>query len=169
MQTTQNIQLEQLHMLLESIFQEGNPVVKESYSDFDKSIRRFESLDALKNEFEEKKFHQYSIYYPEAKGHLREKRIELKPGAVEGHTHRYSIEGWGLISLQCNFRNDPEIECRIAVNSESRAKEWFSTCPELKSPDLWEWNVVKKQAGRLTRLLRKLAKEAEPVASGQRR
>jgi hypothetical protein len=54
------------------------------------------------------------------------------------------------------------------VNSEERAHNWSDTYPDLKSPDLWDWAVVKKKAGRLIRLLRKLGKQAEPRASPDR-
>jgi len=90
-----------------------------------------------------------------------ERRIDLKLGAVPGHIHRFTQDGWGLIQLHCNFRNYPSIECRIAVNSSVRASNRFDTHPEMGSPDLWNWDVVKRHAGRLTRLLRELARRVE--------
>jgi len=174
MQTTQLISAAQLDEVAESVFASGSPVVKQSSSDFDTPTKSFPSFDDLRDDLrftpgQKLGFRCYSIYYPDAKGVVSERRIDLKPGAVPGHTHRFSQQGWGLIQLQCNFRNYPLIECRVAVNSDTRAQNWSATYPEMGSPELWNWDEVKRHAGRLTRLLRKLGKQAEQADAGNRR
>ncbi|MCB1099808.1 MAG: hypothetical protein KDN22_29845 [Verrucomicrobiae bacterium] len=164
MQTTQHISHSQLDEVIDSIFSSGSPVVKQASSDFDSPTKAFPTADDLREDLrfipdQKQRFKCYAIYYPEAGGMVSERRIDLKPGAVPGHTHRFSQEGWGLIQLQCNHRNYPSIECRVAVNSDVRAQNWSDTYPEMGSPDLWDWDVIKRHAGRLTRLLRKLAKQ----------
>lgn len=163
MQTTQHISPAQLNQVVESVFASGTPVVKQAVSDFDSPTREFPTIDDLRDDLryfpgQDRRFVSYSIYYPEAKGLVSERRIDLKLGAVPGHTHRFAPQGWGLIQLQCNFRDFPSIECRVAVNSDVRAQNWSDTYPEMGSPDLWDWSIVKCHAGRLTRLLRKLEK-----------
>jgi len=64
-----------------------------------------------------------------------------------------------LIHLQCDFRKPPIVECRIAVNSESRAGAWNETYPDFESPDAWDWGVIERKAGKLVRLLRRLGKD----------
>jgi hypothetical protein len=115
---------------------------------------------------EKKSYFHYALYYPDAKGYVSEKRIELKPKACRGHTHRFTQEGWGLIFLQLKFMNDQCAECRVAVNSNTRANNWRDTYPLLKSPDLWDWKVVNQHAGRIVRLVRKLGKKAEQKNGG---
>lgn len=172
MQTTQYISAAQLDEVLRSVFASGSPIVKQASSDFDQPIRVFPTVEALREDMQytpssKQAFFSYSIYYPEAKGIVTERRIDLKPGAVPGHTHRFAPQGWGLIQLQCGFRHFPSVECRIAVNSDVRAQNWAATCPEMGSPDLWDWHVVNRHAGRLVRLLRKLTKqEAEQDVHG---
>lgn len=173
MQTTQHISPSQLDEVIDSVFASGSPVVKQESSDFDSPTKTFPTADDLREDLrfipdQKQRFKCYAIYYPDAGGTVSERRIDLKPGAVPGHTHRFSQEGWGLIHLQCNQRDYPSIECRVAVNSDVRAHNWSDTCPEMGAPDLWDWDVIKRHAGRLTRLLRKLAKQrAEQNAAGQ--
>ncbi|MEZ5327004.1 MAG: hypothetical protein R3F19_18290 [Verrucomicrobiales bacterium] len=168
MQTTQRISTAQLDVVVESVFASGSPVVKQAASDFDQPTKTFPSIEALRDDMkftpgQKRASYLYSIYYPEAKGAVSERRIDLSPGAVPGHTHRFSPQGWGLIQFQCTFRDFPSIECRVAVNSDVRAQNWSDTYPEMGSPDLWDWKVVNLHAGRLVRLLRKLAKQAEQL------
>ena len=166
MQTTQNIGLAQLDRVLEAVFKDGNPIVKEAYSEFDSQTKTFLDIDTLRDDMkfspgQKKTFFYYAIYYPDSKGVVFEKRINLNPGAVEGHSFRYCQEGWGLILLQCDFGKYPKVECRIAVNSAERANKWSGTYPEMQSPNDWDWKVVNRHAGRLVRLLRKMSKEVE--------
>ncbi|MGK0189101.1 MAG: hypothetical protein ACI9R3_004918 [Verrucomicrobiales bacterium] len=166
MQTTQHISLVQLEEVLHAVFASESPIVKQATSDFDEPTKTFSSVDSLRENMrfsvgEEKAFFCYSMYYPDAKGMVAERRIDLNPGAVPGHTHRFSQEGWGLIQLQCNFRDFPSIECCVSVNSAERARNWADTFTRMGSPDLWEWKEVNRHAGRLVRPLRKLAKRAD--------
>jgi hypothetical protein len=165
MQTTQFIQDKQLNELINIIYSDGAPVVKEAYSEFDAPTVTFRSASELRANIEfipkERAFFYYAIYYPDAKGFVLEKRIKLKPRACKGHTHRFSQEGWGLIFLHITFQSQSRIECCVAVNSNARAETWSNIYPELKSPDLWDWTIVSRYAGRLTRLLRKLGKQSD--------
>jgi hypothetical protein len=170
MQTTQHISPSQLDEVLRSVFAAGSPIVKQASSDFDQPTKLFPTVDSLRENMNyatgsTRGFFCYSIYYPDAEGIVTERRIDLKPGAVPGHTHRFAPQGWGLIQLQCDFRKFPSIECRVAVNSDVRAQNWSDTYPEMGSPDLWNWDVINRHAGRLVRLLRKIAKEAEQVVA----
>ncbi len=173
MQTTQNIFISQLHDILNAIYDEGAPVVREAYSEFDTPTREFKTKSDLLNDLtyspgQKAKFFHYSIYYPESAGFTIEERINLKPEKCNGHTYRFSQAGWGLIFLQCDFKNYPVIECRIAVNSRKRAELWAPTYPKLRSPDAWNWNIVDRYAGKLVRRLRKHGKQPEPTAPADR-
>lgn len=173
MQTTQFITVAQLDEVIQAVFAGGTPLVSEAYSDFDCPAANFPTASDLRANIEfvpgEKTFFHYALYFPDAKGFVLERRIELKPGACNGHTHRFSQEGWGLVFLQIDFRRHPRVECRVAVNSAARARNWSSTYPHLKSPDLWDWKVVDRHAGRLVRLLRKLGKQVVQESTGSTR
>src|SRR5215475_12919693 len=109
MQTTQEISIAQLHELIRAVYDQGEVVVKQAYSDFDCQTRSFLDAAALINYMADEpgdrdSLLQCSIYYPEAGGYVFEKRIELRPGSCNGHRFRFSQEGWGLMYLQCHFR-----------------------------------------------------------------
>lgn len=173
MQTTQLITDAQLDEVIEAVYAEGRPIVREAYSDFDCPTETFPSASDLRANIEfvpgEKTSFHYALYFPDARGFVLERRIELNAGAVQGHTHRFSQEGWGLVFLQIDFRQHPRVECCVTVNSAARARNWFTTYPHLKSPDLWDWKVVDRHAGRLVRLLRKLGKQVVPVSTSSTR
>ncbi len=163
METTQQIFLEQLNEIVAAVFAQGPVVVRQAYSNFGCATREFADADALLDDLHYEPgvgdvFLQYTLYYPEAKGHTHERRIDLKPEACNGHTFRFCQEGWGLIQLQCDFRKHPMVECRVAVNSAIRASNWSDTYPDFQSPNAWDWAVVERKAGRLVRLLRKMGK-----------
>lgn len=167
MQTTHTISLEQLKEIADAIFDQGPVVVKEAYSEYDCPTREFLTADALMENMANgpilkgKAFFSYALYYPEAKGFVYEERIKLIPEKCHGHTFRFSQNGWGLIQLQCNFRHYPEIECRVAVNTSTRAFNWKQTYPEYKNPALWDWKIIEKKAGKLLRLVKKLRTTVE--------
>jgi hypothetical protein len=170
MQRAQEISLDQLHEVVDAVFFQGPVVARQAYSDFGRATKEFADAKSLLDDLRYEPgvgnvFRQYTLYYPEAKGHTYERRIELKPEACSGHSFRFCQEGWGLIQLQCDFRKHPMVECRIAVNSEIRAATWSDTYPDFQSPNSWDWAVVEKKAGRLVRLLRRLGKDGRAKRS----
>jgi hypothetical protein len=151
--------------LAEATFDSGNPVVYESYSSLDEPLRRFKSAAELKADIEagmtkDDKFLQYCLHYQESLGHVAERKITLKQSTCGGHSWRWTVEGWGLIQFQADLKQLPKIECRIAVNSQKRAELWADTISELRSPALWDWQIVERHASRLIRRLKKLAKNS---------
>ena len=90
METTQYITDAQIDEVIQSVYAEGAPVVKEAYSDFDSPTVTFPSASDLLADIRfvpgEKALFYYTVYYPDAKGFVLEKRIELEPGACNGHS-----------------------------------------------------------------------------------
>jgi hypothetical protein len=163
MQTSQKISVKQLNEVVAAIFAQGPVVVRQAYSDFSCPTKEYADAKALLDELHYEPgvrdvSRQYTLYYPEAKGHTYERRIALAPEACNGHTFRFCQEGWGLIQLQCDFRKNPMVDCRIVVNSAIRAANWSDIYLDFQSPDAWDWQVVEKKAGRLIRLLRRMGK-----------
>lgn len=161
MQTNQLIALDQVRAVVSVVFEQGQPIVSEAYSAFSSPTLRYENAEDLCKDIfaqliEEHAFCQYTVYYPDAKGHVYEKRIQLNPDCCDGHKFRFSQEGWGLIDLQLRLLPAGLVECRVALNSPARAKNWSTTNSEYRAPDLWDWGVLRKKAGKLVRLVRKL-------------
>jgi hypothetical protein len=167
MQSTATLSREAFTELAEFVFESGAPVVFEAYSGYGQRLRRFRAPSELLAEIEstlaggQKSLH-LAIHFPDAKGHVAERKIKLDPKSCDGHTWRYTVEGWGLIQFQGDLRHAPTIECRVAVNTQKRAEAWANTYPELRDPELWDWGVVQQQAGRISRRMKKIA---EPCAA----
>ncbi len=104
MQTVQEITLDQLREVTAAVYAQGPVVVRQAYSDYGCATKEFAGAEALLGDLHYEPgvgdvFRQYTLWYPEAKGHTRERRIALKPKACNGHTFRFCQEGWGLIQL----------------------------------------------------------------------
>lgn len=158
MQREETINEEALRRVLIAVYQ-GNPVVSEASSHFDEDVLSFPTLGELDAYISNERaagrpWIDLVIHYPETKGLVAKKKIDLVPEKCDGATFRYSMEGWGLIQLQIDYKLAPSIECRIAVNTEERALAWAQTLSALGAPDQWEWKAVEKQARRLARVLR---------------
>lgn len=161
MQTTQKIPVERLTEVIHAIYQEGSPKVWEAYSGFDKPLREFLACADLLADLvadEKRKSFGYAIHYPAAKGHVTEDRIDPKSKALRGFTHRFVVNGWGLIRLQPTFLDPNWVQVLIAVNTQSGGANWSPICPEQADPKAWDWTVVERHARRLVRLLRKIGK-----------
>lgn len=164
MPTTQLIAADRLDELLAAVFADGEPIVSEAWSDFDAAAKIFPTLDCLRGDIQsrpgqKRTCFQYAIHYPEAGGFVVEKRVELEPGTAEGHTHRFTMEGWGLIYLRLKDKGLEGIECGVTAPSRERAGEEADACEHLGTPDLWDWELVERQAGRLRGFIEKLAGE----------
>jgi hypothetical protein len=82
----------------------------------------------------------------------RVKRIELKPSKVSGATFREAIEGWGLIQVQIGGAGPKGIDhSRSNHNSETRARKWERTYPELGPVADWDFKLVSSISGRINR------------------
>ncbi|HEY3320337.1 MAG TPA: hypothetical protein VGP72_07720 [Planctomycetota bacterium] len=150
--------------LLAYVFETGDPQVYEAYSEYGQKLKRFDTVLALNAHLGEKikkgRGSDYGIYYPDMKGTIQEARIALDPKKCGGHTFWYSLDGWGVIQLQCDVVTGRRVECRIAVNTRKRAKTWSRTYPEMGRPALWNWSAVESHAGQLIRRLKNLARQS---------
>ncbi len=161
MQRSELIGQDKIELLVNAIFA-GQSTVYESYSKYGSDTSIFYDTSSLNTyiETEKKKgerFIHLAIHYPETNGFVHKGKINLNPAKCTGANHKYQTNGWGLIHFQIDFKGSETSECRIAVNSEKRAVAWSDTYPDLRSPTLWDWKLVEKNARRLIRVLRKCA------------
>lgn len=155
MQIIEPIDTRNIPILVDAIFYNGEVEVFEDYSAMEEPIVKFKDKHQLNAYLKKDSLHKnVSIYYKESKGFYVERKIMLNPLTYKGKKYRYTMEGWGLIQLQLNFKENEKVTCRIAVNSEIRAKKWFATYKELKDPGLWDWKIVNKETRRLINVLK---------------
>ena len=150
------------------IFEQGEPLVFQAYSPVEKPALELRTASELIVDIQDEihagqTFLFYCIHYPDTRGYVLKQKIKNNPKKSGEHTWHMTVEGWGLIQLQADLKHAPEVECRVAVNSEKRAAAWAGSYPEFRSPELWDWKAVQKHTARIIRRLKKIARD--PVDS----
>ena len=143
--------------LVDSAFQAETPIVTSSESHLGEPLERFATPADIKAKAAycvETGVHNYAfaLWYPSAKGQVLEREIKFDPPR-DGKTFRYSFSGWGLIHLHLYVTPPKTLQCRVAVNSEARAKSREERYPELGPTSDWDWRVIEAYAFRLSRRL----------------
>lgn len=143
--------------ILDFIFNETNWEIYDLYSSYGEEIRRYTTLDEIEKKIEkDKRSAHFNIYSPDFGGEVIFRKITLDPTHCNGHTFRYSTEGWGLIQLYFGKVWNERLEySTIKHNSETRAINWYPTCPDMGNPDLWNWKEVSKVSRKLSYIIKK--------------
>lgn len=162
MQTNTNLDRAGLAKLVVSIFESGNPEVYLRNSDEGEHAGDFVSAKEV-NAFideaieEQRQFVGFTIWYPDTRGYVEKKTVNLDIQKSRGRSVRHVIRGWGIIVLQLNLDNPSLINSCVSCNSQKKAENWFDSHPLLKNPDLWDWEAVVKHCKRLMRVAESLA------------
>lgn len=154
-----------LELILDYVFASDLFRVYESYSPLGQELVEFATLAEVKQRYPlgvciGSAPSVLLMLYPKfAGGCVTTRKISLNPEACDGHTFRYCVEGWGLISLQLGGRGPSGIvHSHTNHNSETRANKWLSTYPEHGSPDSWNWKEISSCSNKLaSHIKRKLA------------
>lgn len=167
MQATEKIALEQIDLLVDAIYQLEQPEIISADSEFGNELEQFWSAAEVKARIarcvhEGAFFYGFAVRYPSSEGRIEKDFVSLNPEYCYGHTFRYSAGGWGVIQVQLDFKHKPNVECRIAVNSEKRASLWEPHYPKWAPVSAWKWSAVEKHARRLCRKLKGLAQQYAP-------
>lgn len=167
------ISLSDFGALVESAFQAEAPEVSSSESELGEPLQRFATpaeIQAKAAECARAGIHNYAfgLWYPSTKGIVLERQVPLDPPR-EGKSFRYSLSGWGIIHLHLYFTPPNTLQCRVVVNSETRARAREDRYPELGATSEWDWRVVETYAFRLSRRLASMGRTApvvQPSAPG---
>jgi len=125
--------------VLEIIFAQAGIRVLESSSEPGASIQTFSAPDEVPSDA------LLDVYVEGSGPEPLLRRIELNDGQ-----HRFSVEGWGLISVQFfQVRRSGGLASRIVHQTPARAAQWAHLHPELGDPDAWDW----KRIGAVTRAI----------------
>ena len=90
--------------LLRFVYTDTDCRLCEAYSVPDHAIREFRTLESVAALPELGIWPggpHLSLWSPQVGASPAMRRIEFQPGAVPGHTHRFTLEGCALITLQC--------------------------------------------------------------------
>ncbi|MCK4840643.1 MAG: hypothetical protein KAT04_02030 [Methylococcales bacterium] len=155
--------------LVEDAFHPETPVVSSSESELGQPLQHFATpveILAKAKHCIEAGIHNYAfgLWYPSMKGGVLERKVVLDPPR-EGESFRYSMSGWGIIYLHLYVTPPNTLQCRVAVNSEARARSREGRYPEMGATSEWDWRVVETYAFRLTRRLASMGRTV-PVVNG---
>ena len=138
------------------VFAEGGRVYEE-YSRFDHESREFANLQELtvlaEREGEGLGGLQLGLSLPGVGAPPRIRRIDLRAGAVPGHTFRYTVEGCSLLTLQCGRIHDGALDASHLVwwtEASARGK----AAPELRA-DAVDWKRLAAVGRRAQSLVRR--------------
>jgi hypothetical protein len=169
MQTNTNLDRTGLGKLIVSIFESGTPEVHLRNTDDGENAGDFVSASEV-NAFIDsaigahRQFVGFTIWYPDTRGYVEKRRVDLDIQNSAGQSVRHVIRGWGIIVLQLTFENLPLINCCVSCNSQKKAENWFGSHPHLKNPDLWDWEAVVRHCKRLMRFAEGVS-QGHPVES----
>jgi len=151
--------------LLDWLFREGTCRLFELYSDFEKPLREFCSVEEVMSLFSR----AYSngkmwdtlhlrLYVLDAGPSIVPRRVKLDPKACNGATFRYAAEGWGLVQLYLAAEGTDGLKnSHTSHFSLKRAGTWASTIPESQPIALWDFKRITAFSSRLNRQIKKMS------------
>jgi hypothetical protein len=146
--------------VLEFIFAQPGWVLYELASRPDQTTRVFRSTGAVLEAFRVGEIEtHFQLYAPEMRGRVLHTRIDFRPGAVPGASHRFATEGWGLIQVYFGAlkKEGTLTPSHTNHNRHTRANAWAPHTPALGDPDDWDWPAVVRTSGRLVRFIKRIS------------
>ena len=139
-------------LFMPRVFQECR--VFESYSAPDEPLRVVECLEDLHAAFDRTDGTGLGLvlYAASMGGEVVVERIDLKPGAIAGKSWREKASGWGVIRLQLSVVRKGRLQpSSTNHNSESRARAWAQSLPQLPPVGVWNFKEVARISRRINR------------------
>lgn len=154
--------LEDHEHVLSWLFADATCHVYELSSEFEKSLKRFESAVDVMSHFERRypngklwKIH-LQLYVLGAGPAFEPRRIALDPGACGGATFRYAAEGWGLVQLYLSAPRAGRLEnSHTNHNSKARAELWEPIRGVEPGSAAWDFPRITAFSSRLNRQIKK--------------
>lgn len=126
-----------------------------TYSEYEQPLQENLSIEEIVSKIETCKNNiLFSFYVPDMEGKRIKKKILLEAKKCQGFQYRYSLEGWGLVTLQLK-KLDSNYEVTCGGNSQARAKNWFATYPQYENPNLWNWQAVESCRRAINKIIKK--------------
>ena len=154
-------------VLAAGAYQAESPVVTACESELEESLQHFTSAAEIQAKAvlcadTGIRNYAFGFWYPSMKGQVLERKLRFDPPR-NGKSFRYSLSGWGIIRLHIYCTPPNTFQCRVAVNSESRARSRERRYPELGAASDWDWRAVETYAFRLSRRLASMGRTAPVV------
>lgn len=140
--------------ILEYIFSETDLLVYDLSSLYGQEICNYKSVNEISEKFDltngDKFAVTFQLWTPRHKGQPVFRKIDLDPKRCDGHTFRYSTEGWGLIQLYFGGIKDNELNrSHIGHFNEARALKNEGTNKFNGPVSSWDWTEIQKTSRKL--------------------
>jgi hypothetical protein len=133
--------------VLNFILNETDLCIYDKDSNYEEEIVQYHSLDEISSKFELTNGGKFAVTFQLWSARHRGKpifrRIELKPEYCDGHTYRYSTNGWGLIQLYFGgIENNQLNQSHIGHFNEKEALGWQNTNKINDKVSDWDWKEI---------------------------
>jgi hypothetical protein len=133
--------------ILHHIFNETDLHVYDLDSPFGQEICEYKAVEEISSKFDldkgDKFANTFQLWAPRHQGRLIFAKIKLDPKRCNGHTFRYSTEGWGLIQLYFGgLKNNELNHSHIGHFSEKGALKCEYANRRNGLVNAWDWKEI---------------------------
>lgn len=144
--------------ILDYIFNETDLKAFDLSSAAGEEIRSYKTTQEIVTKFDLENGKQFAVTFnlwsPEFMGEIIFQKRELNPKRCNGHTFKFTTEGWGLIQLYFGGRTDKRLyKSSIGHNSEKRALGHQPSIQRIPGPDQWDWKTIEQTSRKLKYLI----------------
>ncbi len=137
--------------ILDFIFRETDLQIFDLGSPYGQKISQYKTTKEIVSKFDLRNGDKFAVTFqlwtPRFKGDLIFRKVDLDPKRCNGHTFRYSTDGWGLIQLYFGgVKNNELNRSHIGHQSQKRAMTWEINNQGLGQVSKWDWAEVEKVA-----------------------
>jgi hypothetical protein len=145
--------------ILEFIFNNTDHQVFDLGSAYGKEIKKYGSTDeivSILNLIDGNKFAvTFELWTPRHKGKPLFRKINLDPDKSNGHTFRYSTDGWGMIQLYFGgIKNDTLHLSHLGHFTEKGAMKWEGTNTFNGSVRDWSWKEIETTSKKIKQFIK---------------
>ena len=140
--------------ILEYIFSDTDLQIYDANSPYGQEICNYRSIEEISSKFDlvngDKFAVTFQLWTPRHKGQPLFRKIELDPQRCNGHTFRYSTDGWGLIQLYFGgLKNNELNQSHIGHFTEKAALKWGDTNSFNRKVSNWDWTEIQLTSKKL--------------------
>jgi len=146
--------------LLNFIFDQTDLKMFDLSSPFGEEIGEYKSTSEIESKFDLEHGGQFSLTFQmwtrRFGADLFFRKVELDPKYCDGHTFRYSTDGWGLIQLYFGgLKENVLSHSHLGHLTEKRALKWQDANLLNGRVDRWNWTEIKHTSMQLKNYLHK--------------
>jgi hypothetical protein len=139
--------------ILDFIFNDTDLHVYDLGSPYGQEICEYKTIDEVSSKFDleiDEFGTTFQLWTPRHKGKPIFRKVDLDPKRCNGHTFRYSTEGWGLIQLYFGGLKNNELKhSHIGHFNEKGALKWDETNNVNGLVSSWDWTEIQATSRKL--------------------